>query len=108
MGFLPPGAEGCYISRWHHGSPAHRYSLYALHWVVDVNGTPTPDLDAFVAAVKGLPDGADARVSMVHVESEKPKVMTLKVDSHYWPTWELRLDAATGRWRRQRIGIGGS
>ena len=77
------------------------------HWVVDVNGTPTPDLDAFVAAVRGLPDGADARVSMVHVESERPKVMTLKVDSHYWPTWELRHDAASGRWRRHRIGGGG-
>jgi hypothetical protein len=27
---------GVYISRWHHGSPAHRYGLYALHWIQQV------------------------------------------------------------------------
>lgn len=31
-GYLPP-AHGVYISRWHHGSPAHRYGLFALHWI---------------------------------------------------------------------------
>lgn len=32
-GFLPPNGHGVYISRWHHGSPAHRYGLFALHWI---------------------------------------------------------------------------
>ena len=32
-GYLPPGGHGVYISRWHHGSPAHRYGLFALHWI---------------------------------------------------------------------------
>ena len=31
-GWLPE-RHGVYISRWHHGSPAHRYGLYALHFV---------------------------------------------------------------------------
>lgn len=30
----------------------HRYGLYALQWIVEVNGKPTPDLDAFVAVTK--------------------------------------------------------
>ncbi len=46
LGFLPEGAAGVYISRWHHGSPAHRYGLYALHWIQQVNGVDTPDLDS--------------------------------------------------------------
>ncbi len=52
-GFLPEHS-GVFISRWHHGSPAHRYALYALQFVQEVNGVPTPDLDAFVAAVSQL------------------------------------------------------
>lgn len=30
----------------------HRYGLYALQWIVEVNGKPTPDLDAFVKVTK--------------------------------------------------------
>lgn len=40
------------IFRWCHGSPAHRYGLYALQWIVEVNGKPTPDLDTFVSLTK--------------------------------------------------------
>lgn len=40
LGYVPPAAAapggGVYISRWHHGSPAHRYGLYALHWLTEV------------------------------------------------------------------------
>lgn len=30
----------------------HRYGLYALQWIVEVNGKLTPDLDAFVNVTK--------------------------------------------------------
>lgn len=40
------------ILRWCHGSPVHRYGLYALQWIVEVNGKPTPSLDAFVDVTK--------------------------------------------------------
>ena len=50
---MPDGC-GVFVSRWHHGSPAHRYSLYALQFVQEVNGVPTPDLEAFVQAISKL------------------------------------------------------
>lgn len=84
--------SGVYVSRWHHGSPAHRYGLYALNFIVAVGGVPTPDLDAFAAAVRDLPDGAPVRVALVHLETTKPKVLTLKQDLRYWPTTELVLE----------------
>lgn len=99
--------SGVYVSRWHHGSPAHRYGLYALNFVVAVGGTPTPDLDAFVDAVRKLPDGAPVRVSLVHLETTKPKVLTLKQDLRYWPTTELRLEeqgGGGGGGKRGRMG----
>jgi hypothetical protein len=74
LGFLPPGGGGVYISRWHHGSPAHRYGLYALHSVLEVNGRPTPDLDTFLAAVEVLKDGDFARVKVCHLETTQYKV----------------------------------
>lgn len=30
----------------------HRYGLYALQWIVEVNGKQTPNLDAFLDATK--------------------------------------------------------
>ena len=49
-----PESCGVFVSRWHHGSPAHRYALYALQFVQEVNGVPTPDLEAFVKAISSL------------------------------------------------------
>ena len=49
-----PESCGVFVSRWHHGSPAHRYALYALQFVQEVNGVPTPDLEAFVKAISTL------------------------------------------------------
>ncbi|GBF93978.1 protease Do-like [Raphidocelis subcapitata] len=103
LGFLPPGGAGVYISRWHHGSPAHRYGLYALHSVIEVNGRPTPDMDTFLEAVEGLKDGDFARVKVCHLETTQYKVLSIRVDLTYFPTWELRLDLATATWQRRMI-----
>ncbi|KVH92392.1 PDZ domain-containing protein [Cynara cardunculus var. scolymus] len=87
---------------WSHGSPVHRYGLYALQWIVEVNGKPTPDLDAFVNVTKEINDGEFVRVKTVHLNG-KPRVLTLKQDLHYWPTWELRFDPETAMWQRKTI-----
>ena len=63
-----------FISRWHHGSPAHRYGLFALHWIVEVNGQATPDLDTLLQVVAPLRDGDFARVKVCHLETTQQKV----------------------------------
>ncbi|XVF31697.1 hypothetical protein REPUB_Repub17cG0014300 [Reevesia pubescens] len=102
LGFLPEEGHGVYVARWCHGSPVHRYGLYALQWIVEVNGKPTPDLDAFINVTKELEHGEFVRVRTVHLNG-KPRVLTLKQDLHYWPTWELRFDPETAIWRRMMI-----
>ncbi|KAJ7568194.1 hypothetical protein O6H91_01G022600 [Diphasiastrum complanatum] len=102
LGFLPEEGHGVYVGRWCHGSPAHRYGLYALQWIVEVNGKPTPNLQTFVDVTKDLEHRAFARVKVVHLNG-KPRVLTLKQDLHYWPTWELRFDPETATWRRRTV-----
>ncbi|KAK4490538.1 hypothetical protein RD792_001220 [Penstemon davidsonii] len=102
LGFLPEEGHGVYVTRWCHGSPAHRYGLYALQWIVEVNGKPTPNLDAFVAVTKEIEHGEFVRVKTIHLNG-KPRVLTLKQDLHYWPTWELTFDPETAMWCRRTI-----
>ncbi|GMI73932.1 DegP protease 7, degradation of periplasmic proteins 7 [Hibiscus trionum] len=102
LGYLPEEGHGVYVARWCHGSPVHRYGLYALQWIVEINGKPTPDLDAFVNVTKELEHGEFVRVKTVHLTG-KPRVLTLKQDLHYWPTWELRFDPDTAIWKRRMI-----
>uniref|UniRef100_A0A0D9VK47 PDZ domain-containing protein n=1 Tax=Leersia perrieri TaxID=77586 RepID=A0A0D9VK47_9ORYZ len=99
LGFLPEEGHGVYVARWCHGSPVHRYGLYALQWIVQVNGQPTPDLETFIQVVKGLENGEFVRVRTVHLNG-KPRVLTLKQDLHYWPTWEVRFEPDTATWQR--------
>ncbi|KAH7291099.1 hypothetical protein KP509_29G000400 [Ceratopteris richardii] len=102
LGFLPENGHGVYINRWCHGSPAHRYGLYALQWIVEINGKAIPDLDTFVEVTRDLDHDAFVRVKTVHLNG-KPRVLTLKQDLHYWPTWELCFDTGTATWHRTVI-----
>ncbi|CAM9683498.1 unnamed protein product, partial [Ectocarpus sp. 13 AM-2016] len=63
--FLPKEGGGVYSSRWCYGSPAHKYSLGCTTWIVEVNGIPTPNLDAFLDVVRHIGDKSPARVKTV-------------------------------------------
>ncbi|XAR71407.1 hypothetical protein NMG60_11028655 [Bertholletia excelsa] len=102
LGFLPEEGHGVYVARWCHGSPVNRFGLYALQWIVEVNGKPTPNLDAFVDVTKEIEDGEFVRVRTIQLNG-KPRVLTLKQDLHYWPTWELRFDPDSATWCRKTI-----
>jgi S1-C subfamily serine protease len=89
---------GVYVGYFAYGSPATRYGLYPGRRIVEVDGVPTPDLDAFLGVVTGRPDRASLRLKTI-TWNNAPEVITLKLDKHYWPAYEL-LHTPTGWVRR--------
>jgi S1-C subfamily serine protease len=83
---IPP--EGVFIAFFSYGSPATRHKLFAGRRIVEVDGMPTPDLDAFVAAVRDRPDRSSLRLRTI-TWNGSVEVITTKIDRHYWPTYEL-------------------
>ena len=95
---IPP--EGVFVAYFSYGSPATRYKLFAGRRIVEVDGRATPDLDAFIAAVRGRADRSSVRLKTI-TWNGSVEVITLKLDVHYWPTYELRR-LPTG-WERSSI-----
>ncbi len=95
---IPP--EGVYVGYFSYGSPATRYGLFPGRRIVEVDGIPTPDLDAFLKVVSGRPDRSAIRLRTI-TWNNAPEVITLKLDQHYWPTYELNR---TGEgWERRDL-----
>jgi S1-C subfamily serine protease len=89
---------GVFVSFFFYGSPSTHYGLYAGRRITEVDGQPTPDLDAFIKAVSGKPDRASLRLKTISWNGQTD-VITLKLDKHYWPAYELTRQA-DGTWTR--------
>jgi S1-C subfamily serine protease len=96
---IPP--LGVYVGYFSYGSPATRYGLYPGRRIVEVDGLPTPDLDTFLKVVTGRPDRSSVRLKTI-TWNNAPEVITLKLDKHYWPAYELTR-AAAGGWTRRAL-----
>ena len=96
---IPP--EGVFVAYFAYGSPATRHGLFAGRRIVEVDGRPTPDLDAFIAAVRGRPDRSSVRLKTV-TWNGSTGVTTLKLDQNYWPAYDLRRNPG-GEWERRAI-----
>jgi S1-C subfamily serine protease len=90
--------EGVFVAYFYYGSPATHYGLYAGRRITEVDGRPTPNLDAFIAAVRGKKDRAAVRLKTVSWNGQVD-VITLKLDNHYWPAYELDR-GGDGEWTR--------
>jgi pro-apoptotic serine protease NMA111 len=95
---IPP--VGVYVGYFSYGSPATRYGLFPGRRIVEVDGIPTPDLDAFLGVVTGRPDRSSLRLRTI-TWNNAPEVITLKLDKHYWPAYELRRTASG--WERHAL-----
>ena len=95
------GPYGVFVSFFFYGSPATHYGLYAGRRITEVDGQPTPDLDAFIKAVRGKADRDSLRLKTVSWNGQTD-VITLKLDKHYWPAYELDRQA-DGTWTRTAL-----
>ena len=95
---IPP--EGVFVAYFAYGSPATRYELFAGRRIVEVDGRATPDLDAFIATVRGRADRSSVRLKTISWNGSV-EVITLKLDEHYWPAYELVRGPAG--WQRRPI-----
>jgi S1-C subfamily serine protease len=93
--------NGVFVSFFFYGSPATHYGLYAGRRIVEVDGQPTPDLDAFIKVVRGKPDRASLRLTTISWNGQTD-VITLKLDKHYWPSYELDRQK-DGTWTRTAL-----
>lgn len=93
-------SEGLLVGFYNFGSPASRYGLSAGWRIVGVNGTATPDMDSFIKAVQGLKDRDSVRLSVKNWDGTG-QVITLKLDTQYWPTYEV--DRTADGWVRKPL-----
>jgi S1-C subfamily serine protease len=93
--------DGVYIAFFSYGSPATRYGLWAGRRLVEVDDTPTPNLQAFVDAIAGKEDQESVRLKTV-TWNGTVEVITLKLDNQYWPAYEIRR--TENGWQRSSIG----
>jgi hypothetical protein len=97
---------GVYVSCTLYGSPAS-VSLRPGIWIVEIQGRKVNDLDSFLEAIhaheKEMKEKSDDDKSdYVRIKTisrmEVTKVVAMKLDPHYWSTWQLIEDenAITG------------
>lgn len=91
---------GVFVAHYSPGSPAARYGLKISRRIVEVDGVPTPNLQSFIDEIAAREDRTSVRLKTVNW-NRAVEVITLKLDKHYWPAYEIKR--LGNQW--QRISI---
>jgi len=91
------GNNGLYISSYQYGSPATRYSIYAMRRIIEIDDVQIKTADDFIAAVKTKRHQESVIIKTIDFQNEIA-LQTLRLDTHYWPFSELFLE--NGQWQR--------
>ncbi|KAJ2907270.1 hypothetical protein GGI21_003939, partial [Coemansia aciculifera] len=92
-----------YVSCTLYGSPANCYGLRPGMWITEVENQPIKTIDDFIKTLKEMqpssssstltPGDMDTTARYVRItvvnKSEVTKVLSLRVDAHFWPAWQL-------------------
>jgi len=79
---------GLWVNWFIYGSPAVRYGLPGFARIVEVDGEAIRSANDFIAAVKDKKHQQVVRIKTIDVRN-KPKLITLRVDKHYWPGFHV-------------------
>jgi S1-C subfamily serine protease len=93
--------DGVYVAWMWYGSPAARFGLRPTRRIIEVDGEPVANLDAFVARVAGHDPAVPVRLKLAGLDG-KIQVSTMKLDPMYWPTW-LLARGPDGSWSRTEV-----
>ncbi|KAJ3293734.1 serine protease [Rhizoclosmatium sp. JEL0117] len=96
--------EGVLCSVVYDGSPAQLYQLQPLSWVTEINGQKILNLDDLVEAVSKIPSDSFARVKTVNFQ-RFVKVLAIRVNTHYFGTWQLKRVVGGGDWILETIDV---
>jgi S1-C subfamily serine protease len=100
-GVAPEGVYGSWL--WF-GSPTAKYGFRPTRRVVQIDDVPTPNLDAFLEAIREQRDRQSVRVKTIALDGSV-RVQTLKLDLEYWPTQLFEI--GTDGWVRVPFEGGG-
>jgi pro-apoptotic serine protease NMA111 len=104
---LNAAIEGVYVA-----NPGYMLSASAVPRgavIVEVDGTPTPDLEAFRAAVAALPDGA--RAALRYFEFEDPRntrLRSVRIDRRWFPAMHCKRVDGNGHWPCEELPEAGT
>ena len=69
------------------------------HLILEVGGTPTPDIEALQTALAAVPDGDTVAVRFARAEDPNTTdVVALRIDHRWFPTRRCTWEPTTGRW----------
>jgi len=91
---------GVYVHDIASGSPTLQESLYPNRLITAVDGVAIASLDEFKAQLATRKSGDTVRLS-THLLSDYQQLVSVDVQSEFWPRYELQR-AADGRWTRSR------